>query len=155
EAAVGHGCAAGCAISGRSGQDHGRQQGRLPRVDGEGGCVMFVYYPYSHVVGVADPTVAPRAAVATMQGMLYAIEPGAKFGRPSYTAEVVAFQKAGQYGVTVVGPAIDAFGAAATQPLTRKAWELNGELHTLPTSGRIGALYMNVFGPGYRDMLKA
>jgi hypothetical protein len=126
----------------------------------------MVWYPgAAYAVGAvpAAPFSAARTSAATMEGMLDAIEPSTQLdpsyvlssvepalamGKRNYTREVVAFQKSGQYGATVVGPAIDASGAAdVTQPLTHKAWDLNGQMNSMSSWGNLGY--------GYVDMQKA
>jgi hypothetical protein len=105
---------------------------------------------YRYGVGqTPDSFTNAQLVASTMEGMLQQIEPGAKFGKPSYTAEVTAYQKAGQYGAQVVGPAIDSSGAPmVTIPLTHQAWDLNRQLHSdIATWGPLG--------PGYQDVQKA
>jgi hypothetical protein len=50
-------------------------------------------------------------------------------GEGQYQAAVTAFQAAGEAGATAVGPEIDLVGAAnVTQPITQRAWVINGAL---------------------------
>ena len=53
-----------------------------------------------------------------------------------FSDATLAYQAAGQAGATSLGPEIDAAGApTVTQPFTKKAWTLNGQLASLPKSG--------------------
>ena len=89
-----------------------------------------------------------NAKTNAMEVMLNTIEPNAAFGKMSYTDEVAAYQKAGQYGVQQIAPAIDAAGVADTKPLTHTAWDINAHLHS-DISG------WGPLGPGYTDVLQA
>jgi len=108
---------------------------------------MNAYYATGQAVDTQSLDVANAKANA-MEGMLSATDPNVAFGKISYTDEVAAYQKAGQYGVSNVGPAIDAAGVATTKPLTHAAWDLNGRLHTdISTWGPVG--------PGFSDAVNA
>lgn len=114
------------------------------------------YAPYalqslspSYLVGVADPFAAASSAAKTMEGRLRAVDPGAQFGHIQYADVVAAYQKAGQYGVDTVAPAIEQGGVPdATQVLAKKAWDLNGQLHT-------GVRMWGPMGPGYQEAQQA
>lgn len=115
----------------------------------------YAYTPYalhafssSYGVGAGDLFAAAQSAAKTMEGMLLAVDPGAQFGHIQYTDVVAAYQKAGQYGVDTVAPAIEQAAPGAVQVLTKKAWDLNGQLHTaIRTWGPIG--------PGYQEAQQA
>jgi hypothetical protein len=110
------------------------------------------YTPYalhafapSYTVGLDDPFGAAQWAVKTMEGMLKAADPDAQFGHIHYADVVAAYQKAGQFGVDRVAPAIEQGGVpGVTQPLAKKAWDLNGQLHT-------AVRQWGDFGPGYYE----
>ncbi len=98
---------------------------------------------YRYVAGQAvDSQALDRAhdQVNAMETRLRAIEPrtrmrigspmGGDPGTISFADVVSDLQQTGQFGVDVVAPAIDAAGAAATQPFTHAAWDLNGRLHS-------------------------
>ena len=116
----------------------------------------YAYTPYalhafspSYFVGAADPFAAAAAAAKTMEGMLNAVDPGAQFGHIQYTDVVAAYQKAGQYGVDTVAPAIEQGGApGATQALAKNAWDLNGQLHS-------DIRMWGPIGPGYQEAQQA
>jgi len=111
--------------------------------------MMFPYYPLPYSVGAYDPFEPGQQSASTMEGMLYAIEPNAKFGRTQYTDVLAAYQKAGQFGVDTVAPTIDGAGAPnVTQPLTHRAWDLNSQLHT-------GIRTWGPIGPGYQEAQQA
>jgi hypothetical protein len=116
----------------------------------------YAYTPYalhafspSYVVGIGDPFAAAQSAARTMEGMLRAADPGAQFGHIQYTDVVAAYQKAGQYGVDAVAPAIEQGGApGATQALAKKAWDLNSQLHS-------EIRMWGPMGPGYQEVQQA
>jgi hypothetical protein len=113
----------------------------------------YAYTPYalspSYGVGSDDPFAAAQWAVKTMEGMLRGADPGAAFGHINYADVIAAYQKAGQFGVDRVAPAIEQVGMpGATQALAKKAWDLNGQLHA-------DIRQWGFIGPGYYEVQQA